>query len=225
MAGITVLIADNLKSLLQAEKNFLMRAGFEVLTAADGPGAVALARDTSPRLILLDLGMPQMDGPTACAAMRREASLAQTPIIIMGAADSPEIRDRCLKAGCTEFVPKPRKPADLLAVVARTLSIGERRAMRVSVTFKVQVDLNDRQFVGKASNLSATGLLFVSDTTMPLGGLAGIEFTLPKVDRPIKAKGKVVRVGWGKDGTCEAGIHFTELDQADRQQIQEFTST
>src|SRR5207245_4747655 len=101
-----------------------MRAGFEVLTAENGTRAVELARETVPRLILLDLAMPAMDGAATCAAMRQETSLALTPIIIMSATDNPEIRDRCLKAGCTEFVAKPRRSEDLLAIVARTLSIG-----------------------------------------------------------------------------------------------------
>src|SRR5712692_10018450 len=109
---MTVLIADNLMALLQIEKNFLMRAGFEVLTAENGAKAVELARGKVPRLILLELEMSQMDGAMACVAMRLETSLALTPIIIMSASDSPEIRDRCLKAGCTEFVAKPRKPEE-----------------------------------------------------------------------------------------------------------------
>ena len=225
MATITVLIADNLKALLQIERNFLMRAGFEVLTAESGSSAVELAREKVLRLILLDLEMPEMDGAAACAAMRRETSLAQIPIIIMSVTDSPEIRDRCLKAGCTDFVTKPRKPEELLEVVARTLSIGERKALRVRVTFKVTAVLNHRQVLGKATNLSATGLLLLSDTTMPLGSLLGLQFVLPRTDGVIKVTGKVVRVGWNADGTCEAGIHFIDLSPTDQQQILDFISS
>ena len=225
MAAITILIADDLKALLQIQKNFLMRAGFEVLAAGSGSSAVDLAREKAPRLVLLDLEMPEMDGAAACAAMRREPSLAQTPIIIMSATDSPEIRDRCLKAGCTDFVTKPRKPEELLEVVARTLSIGERKALRVRVAIKVTVDLDRRRLMGKAKNLSATGLLLLSDTTMPLGSVLGLQFALPKTDRVIKVTGKVVRVGWNADETCEAGIHFIDLSQPDQQQILAFTTS
>lgn len=225
MTATTVLIAEDLKALLQIEKNFLMRAGFEVLAAENGSQALEMARAKAPRLILLDLQMPEMDGAAACAAMRLEASLAQTPIIIMSATDSPEIRDRCVKAGCTEFVAKPRKPADLLAIVARILSIGERRALRVSVTFGVKVGLNDRRLLAKAANLSATGLLLLSESTMPLGALLGLEFVIPSFDHPIKVTGKVVRLGLTGGETCEAGIHFTDLSQADKQRILEFISS
>ncbi len=225
MAATTILIADDLKALLQIEKTFLMRAGFEVLTAENGSRAVELAREKVPRLILLDLEMPEMDGAAACAAMRLETSLALTPIIIMSASGGPEIRERCLKAGCTEFLAKPRKPEELLAVVARTLSIGERQGLRVWVAFKVTVELNRLRLLRKATNLSATGLLLLSDTTMPLGSVLGLEFVVPKTDRLAKLKGKVVRVGWNAEGACEAGIHFIDLSQTDQQQILDFTSS
>ncbi len=224
MAAITVLIADPLKALLQTEKSFLMRAGFEVLTAESGPAAVELARAKVPRLILLQLEIAQMDGVASCAAMRREAALAQTPIIIMGPTYTPEIRERCTKAGCTEFVIKPRKPEELLALVARSLSIKERQALRVRVVFNVTGELDNDRIAGKASNLSATGLLFLSEATLPLGAVLDLEFVVPKTEHTVKVKAKVVRVGWNAEGASEAGFHFLDLSQADQQQILNLTT-
>jgi CheY-like chemotaxis protein len=225
VATITVLIADNLKPLLQIEKTFLMRAGVEVLTAENGARAVELAREKAPRLILLDLEMPQMDGAAACAAMRRDPSLAITPILIMSGTSSPEIRDRCLRSGCTEFVVKPREPEDLLAIVVRLLSVRERKALRVEVVFNVRGDLAHRRVLGKATNLSATGLLLLSDATLPLGAVLELEFAVPKTDSPIKTKGRVVRVSRGADRMCEAGIHFIDLSQNDQQRILDYISS
>src|SRR6266571_1392256 len=202
MPSITVLIADNLKSLLQIEKTFLMRAGVEVLTAENGARAVELARERVPRLILLDLEMPQMDGAAACAAMRSEPSLALTPILIMSGTDSPEIRDRCLRGGCTEFVVKPRRPEELLSIVVRIPSVRERKALRVRVVFNVSGGLEHRRILGKATNLSATGLLLLSEGTVSLGSVIDLEFAVPKTEYPVKVKGRVVRVGWIADGTC-----------------------
>lgn len=225
MGSTTILIADGLKALLQIEKTFLMRAGFEVLAAETGERAVELAREKVPRLILLELEIPGMDGTTACAAMRREPSTAQTPIIIMSATDSPEIRDRCLKAGCTEFVVKPRRPEDLLAIVARLLSISERKALRVRVAFNVTGELEHRRMLGKALDLSATGLLLISDTTLRLGSVLDLKFPVPKTNHTISVRGKVMRVGWNADETCEAGVHFIDLSQTDRQQILDYISS
>src|SRR5438093_11413257 len=154
MGATSVLIADSLKTLLQIENTFLMRAGIEVLTAEDGARAVELAREKVPRLILLDLEMRQMDGAAACAAMRRELSLAFTPILIMSGTDSPEIRDRCLSGGCTEFVVKPRRPEELLAIVVRILSVSERKALGLRLVFTVRGESNRRPVLGHATSLS-----------------------------------------------------------------------
>jgi len=225
VAAITVLIAESLKAILQIEKTFLRRAGIEVLTAENGPRAVELARDKVPRLILLDLEMPQMDGAAACAEMRRDKSLAFTPILIMSGTDSPEIRDRCLRGGCTEFVVKPREPEELLAIIVRILSVRERKAARVEVLFNVRGDLDRRRILGNATNLSATGLLLLSDKTLPLGSVIELEFTLPKTDHQVKVKGRVVRVGRNADRACEAGIHFIDLSETDQQQVLDFISS
>src|SRR2546425_3637355 len=93
MGSTSVLIADSLKTLLQIENTFLMRAGVEVLTAEDGARAVELAREKVPRLILLDLEMRRMDGAAACAPVRRELALAFSTIIIMIGLECPKIRD------------------------------------------------------------------------------------------------------------------------------------
>jgi DNA-binding response OmpR family regulator len=225
MGATTVLIADGLKALLQIEKTFLMRAGFEVLAAETGEMAVELAREKMPRLILLELEIPGIDGASACAAMRREPSLAHTPIIIMAATDAPEARERCLKLGCTEFVVKPRKPEELLAIVARILSISERKALRVRVVFNVTGELDDRRMLGKAVDLSATGLLLLNETTIPLGSVLDLKFPVPRTNHTVSVKGKVVRVGWNADGTCEAGIHFLDLSETDQQQILDYISS
>src|SRR2546426_7916367 len=119
MGATSVLIADSFKTFLQIENTFLMRAGVEVLTAEDGARAVELAREKVPRLILLDLEMRRMDGAAACAAMRPEPSLAFTPILIMSRIDTPEIRDPCLRGGCTGVVVKPREPDQFPPVVVR----------------------------------------------------------------------------------------------------------
>lgn len=225
MDATTVLVVDDNKALLQIEKTFLMRAGFAVLTAEDGDKAVELARERTPRLVLMSLQIPGKDGAVACAEMRRDAALAQTSIILMGAADSPEVRDRCARAGCTEFVVKPRKPEELLAIVARSLSITERRALRVKTRISVTGALDDQRLLGNVTNLSATGLLLLSETTMPLGSVLQLEFLVPKSGHAVKVSARVVRVGWNADGTCEAGVHFLDLDPTARERILDFTSS
>jgi CheY-like chemotaxis protein len=225
LSKTTVLIADDLKFFLEVEKSFLQRGGFEVLTADTGQKAVDLAREKQPHLILIDLEMPKMDGAAACAAMRREPVLAQTPIIIMSATGTPENRERCLKAGCTEFVAKPQKPEELLGIVARILSVKQRESARITVVFNVTGSHGARQVIGQARNLSETGLLLDTSSPVSVGSVLELEFFLPKTRYAVKVKGEVTHANQGADGGLQAGVRFIGLSQNDQEQILDYVTS
>ena len=225
MAKVTVLIADDLKFFLEIEKSYLQRGGFEVLTATSGEEAVDIAQKRQPNLVLLDLEMPKMDGVAACAAMRKVASLQATPIIIMSATGTPQNRERCLKAGCTEFVIKPEKPDELLGIVARILSIKKREAKRITVVFNVTGTHASRQVVGQAKDLGEKGLLLETSTAISVGSVLELEFYLPGTRSQVKVKAKVVRAGKTPEGAPQAGIEFIDLSQADQEAILDYVTS
>jgi len=222
---VTVLIADDLKFFLEIEKSYLKRGGFDVLTAESGRRAVDLARQHRPNLILLDLEMPKMDGAQACVEMRKEASLASTPIIIMSASSKPETRDRCLKSGCTEFVAKPEKPDELLSMVARILSVKQRGAARLTVVFDVSGQKGASQVVGQVTNLSASGLLLETAQQVAEDATLDLQFYLPRTRYAVKTKGEVTRVTRTKNGGYQLGVRFISLSQADQEQILDFVAS
>jgi CheY-like chemotaxis protein len=222
---VTVLIADDLKFFLEIEKSYLVRAGFEVIAVESGEKAVELAVQQQPQLIMLDLEMPGMDGATACAEIRKDAAMAATPIIIMSASGSQKVRARCLKAGCTEFVIKPENPEDLLGIVARVLTVKQRGAERITVVFNVTGSAGEHEVVGRARNLSATGLLLETSTPLKVGASLELKFFLPKTKSSLDLKGEVMRVLKGADETLEIGIRFVDLSQSDQEQLQEYVSS
>ncbi|HYS06890.1 MAG TPA: response regulator [Candidatus Dormibacteraeota bacterium] len=225
MAKVTVLIADDLKFFLEIEKSYLQRGGFEVLTATSGEEAVDIAQKRQPNLVLLDLEMPKMDGVAACAAMRKVAVLQATPIIIMSATGTPQNRERCLKAGCTEFVIKPEKPDELLGIVARILSIKKREAKRITVVFNVTGTHASRQVIGQAKDLGEKGLLLETSTAISVGSVLELEFYLPGTRSQVKVKAKVVRAGKTPEGAPQAGIEFIDLSQADQEAILDYVTS
>ena len=225
MAKVTVLIADDLKLFLEVEKSYLQRGGFAVLTATTGEEALEVAEKRQPNLVLLDLEMPKMDGAAACAAMRRIPALAATPIIIMSATGTPQNRDRCLKAGCTEFVAKPQKADELLGIVARILSVRQREAKRITVVFNVTGKDGSRQVVGQGRDLSEKGLLLVAPSAITVGAVLQLEFFLPGTRSQIKVQGKVVRSVKDADAAHEAGVQFTDLSQDDRALILDYVAS
>jgi CheY-like chemotaxis protein len=225
LAKVTVLIADDLKFFLEIEKSYLQRGGFEVLTATSGEEAVDIARKRQPSLVLLDLEMPKMDGVEACEAMRKVAALQGTPIIIMSATGTPQNRERCLKAGCTEFVAKPEKPDELLGIVARILSIKKREAKRITVVFNVTGTHASRQVIGQAKDLGEKGLLLETSSAISVGSVLELEFYLPGTRSQVKVKAKVVRAGKTPEGAPQAGIEFIDLSQADQEAILDYVTS
>jgi len=225
LAKVTVLIADDLKFFLEIEKSYLQRGGFEVLTATSGEEAVDIAQKRQPNLVLLDLEMPKMDGVAACAAMRKVAVLQATPIIIMSATGTPQNRERCLKAGCTEFVIKPEKPDELLGIVARILSIKKREAKRITVVFNVTGTHASRQVIGQAKDLGEKGLLLETSTAISVGSVLELEFYRPGTRSQVKVKAKVVRAGKTPEGAPQAGIEFIDLSQADQEAILDYVTS
>lgn len=225
MAKVTVLIADDLKLFLEIEKTYLQRGGFEVVTASSGPEAVQLASARPPHLILLDLEMPGMNGAEACAALRKVEALKATPIIVMSATGSAANRERCLKAGCTEFVAKPEKPEELLGLVARLLTVKKREARRITVVFNVTGTHGTRQVIGQARDLSSGGLLLETPTALAVGSVLDVEFYLPGTRAQVKVKAKVMRSLKADDGAHQAGLQFIDLSQADQEAILDYVSS
>jgi CheY-like chemotaxis protein len=220
----TALIADDLKMFLLVAKTFLEGRGIGVLTAENGAKALELARARRPRLILLDLMMPVMDGADACAEMRRDPGLAFTPIIIMSASGVQEDRERCLLAGCTNFVIKPQKPSELLAIIAKILSVRQRKPVRMPVVFNESGPGSHLQQIGRAGNLSGTGMLLLAGKPVRAGSILDLEFVIPDSNHPVKVQGKVARVDQDTEGTYGAGIHFLGLSDVDQQRVVAYVS-
>jgi CheY-like chemotaxis protein len=82
-------------------------------TADDGEAAIALARQTSYALVLMDMQMPRIDGLDATRAIRKLPGWAATPVIAMTANAFAEDKARCLQAGMNDFLTKPFEPEAL----------------------------------------------------------------------------------------------------------------
>jgi len=113
----TILIADDNDDLRDMLGQLLGANGYSVLGAADGSEAVEAAAREQPDLIIMDLGMPGIDGLSAVSEIRRHASLAELPILIISAFDRLEYRTEAISAGCAGFLSKPLDPGLLLNTV------------------------------------------------------------------------------------------------------------
>jgi two-component system cell cycle response regulator DivK len=92
---------------------------YDIVVAADGPSAVELAATGQPDLILMDIGLPLLDGLGAVRAIR--ATGARTPIIAVSSRVMPGDREEAIEAGCNDFVAKPIDDQQLVELVSRHL--------------------------------------------------------------------------------------------------------
>ncbi|HEX7132844.1 MAG TPA: response regulator transcription factor, partial [Iamia sp.] len=145
-----VLVVDDEPKLVEVVGDYLRNAGYSVSTAADGLDAVASARSRPPDLVVLDLGLPGMDGLDVAREVRRGSAV---PIIMLTARGEEADRVLGLELGADDYLVKPFSPRELLARVRAVLRRtegpqGERERFVVGDvvvdTARRQVTVDDR---------------------------------------------------------------------------------
>ncbi len=120
---LTVLSVDDERDVTDLVHFHLKRAGFNVLTAANGRQALSLIESRRPDLVLLDLMLPDIDGFGVCEILRRQPETATVPIIIVTAWSTSDARHLGLELGALDYLTKPFSPKELVERVQRTLGL------------------------------------------------------------------------------------------------------
>ena len=102
-----ILVVDDYEDIRTALKLWLEMRGCRVVEADNGTQAIEIALRDRPRLIILDLFMPQVDGFTTARRMREYKELREVPIIALSAHDTKDLQGAALAAGCNEYLNKP----------------------------------------------------------------------------------------------------------------------
>ena len=110
----TVLVADDDADIVALVKLYLERDGYTVLTADNGPEALAAARTRRPDLIVLDLMLPGLDGRDICRVLRQESAV---PIVMLTAMTTEQDKITGLDLGADDYITKPFSPKELVARV------------------------------------------------------------------------------------------------------------
>ncbi|HVR39901.1 MAG TPA: MASE1 domain-containing protein [Thermoanaerobaculia bacterium] len=112
-----ILVVDDNADARDALMMLLAESGHEVRTASDGPRAIAEAARFSPEIVLLDIGLPGMDGYAVAEALRKLPQCAEALIVAVTGYGQPEDRERSRAAGLDEHLLKPIEPSRVLALV------------------------------------------------------------------------------------------------------------
>ena len=105
----------------------LTRRGFEVVSARNGLEGLELASSERPDLILMDMGLPDLDGQDATRLLRQDEAIASIPVIALTAHAMMADREEALASGCDDFETKPVDVARLVGKIHALLERGRER--------------------------------------------------------------------------------------------------
>jgi len=114
----TIVVVDDEANIADLVDLYLAREGFRVLKAATGEAGLQAVRDHRPRLVVLDVGLPDVDGLEVCKRVR---ATSQIPVIFLTARDGEVDRVLGLELGADDYLTKPFSPAELVARVKAVL--------------------------------------------------------------------------------------------------------
>src|SRR5512135_1711946 len=109
-----ILVIDDEQQILRAMRTILGQHNYRVITASTGAEGLALATASLPEVIILDLGLPDMDGVEVCAKLR---AWTQTPVIVLSVRDNDSDKVSALDQGADDYLTKPFSVDELLARV------------------------------------------------------------------------------------------------------------
>lgn len=119
-----ILLVDDSSTVILMEKMILSKGPFEIVTARDGVEGVAKAKSEQPDVILLDVMMPNLDGLSACSAIRNDEATAHIPIIMVTTRGEEQNMETAFRNGCTDYVTKPINGLELLTKLNNILSLA-----------------------------------------------------------------------------------------------------
>lgn len=118
----TVLLVEDTEDNRFMMRRLLEMAGYQVVEATNGEEAVKVARAESPRVILMDLSLPIIDGLAATRLIRKLPDCERTPIIAVSAHDSSDFQLEAMEAGCNSYITKPIDFNELEELILQLLS-------------------------------------------------------------------------------------------------------
>ena len=113
-----ILVVDDDAKIVQLVRTYLEREGFAVIAASDGRSALAAVRESHPRLVVLDVMLPELNGIAVTRALRESSNI---PILMLSARGATADRVYGINEGADDYLPKPFSPAELVVRVKAIL--------------------------------------------------------------------------------------------------------
>jgi two-component system KDP operon response regulator KdpE len=150
-----ILVVDDEPSILAAVTPLLRGRGYEVYTATSGETALAAVDRHAPQLVVLDLGLPDMEGAEVCRRIREGRAV---PILVLSARSAEADKVAALDAGADDYVTKPFGPEELLARLRAALRRAEAGTMTAGRIDRgdIQIDVDQRRVARSGEDVRLT---------------------------------------------------------------------
>jgi two-component system alkaline phosphatase synthesis response regulator PhoP len=159
-----ILVVDDDREVVRLMRAYLEQAGYEVLVAYNGESAMHILRREKPDLVLLDLMLPDRDGWDITRIMRTDATLRNTPIVMLTARVSDTDKIVGLEMGADDYVTKPYNPREVVARVRARLRVREQGQENLQSKMLhaggLQMDIGRREITVDGREVSLTASEF-----------------------------------------------------------------
>jgi DNA-binding response OmpR family regulator len=168
----TILIVDDEPKIVRLVRDYLERAGYRVLSAGEGQAALAMARSEKPDLILLDLGLPGLDGLDVTRNLRKNSNV---PVIMLTARDEESDKLIGLELGADDYITKPFSPKEMVARIRalfrRIEALQEGEVTRVIQVGDIVLDVERMQVsvAGRSVEMTPTEFELLKTLAMQPG--------------------------------------------------------
>lgn len=210
----TILVVDDTPLIRELGALFLARAG-RVVTAANAEEALAIADALHPDLVVADLLMPGIDGAELCARLKRNPKHAHVPVVLLSATGQAEERERAVRAGADDVLPKPIERMALLEAARRFLLDPMPRGQpRIEIAAHAQLRQQRVVWDATARNLSRGGVYVETQRVLEPRTELELALALPEVDDVLASTAHVAWArerAWGTRGGM--GLRLLGLDR------------
>jgi DNA-binding response OmpR family regulator len=193
-----VLVVEDDPAIADLVERYLRRDGFGVLVEKDGAAGLAAVRRQRPVAVVLDVGLPSMDGVEVCRTLRAEGDW--TPILFVTARDDEVDRVLGLELGADDYVTKPFSPRELVARVRTVLRRGAV-APEVLEVGRTRIDVAQRRAWADGAEVSLTSTEFE------------LLAQLMRRPRQVFERAQLLSAVWGYQtaGTRTVDVHVAQL--------------
>ena len=227
MENKKILIVDDSNYFQRLGESFLRRGLCTILKAKNAEDALRIIKDEHPHIVVMDLVMPGMKGDECCRAIKSDPFSKDIPIIMLANSWEKNAKERCIDAGCDDFISKPVNRARLYAGIKRYVNIVERSHVRTPCKGDVSFSTDIGNSPGSLNDVSEGGMFIRSVDPLKVGAELDAVFKLNRLGDLMKISGTVVRVvhNCGENSSIVAGgmgVKFNDVSDEIKKRINNY---